>query len=401
MKLKPADIDRITEGNIPRAQRITSAEDFVDSNADARDALIQSLTTYKSQSSARIGEVLPPPPKSLRTEITGANDFGIIPNSEQDLDSSSLSQGSVESDHAPLTNQLQIRSNPALPLALRNVDLDKIESRADLIMALTNNLPLNDMQLPRILYRGDLLDWRLFSGNSSDQNPTDRYQAMQEYLDAATLHIQYHEGFPALQTGEPLWAKLPFESQEHYNVFTAYCTMPGARQTQKLINLTKGDHNQILTWFHEHYWNIRSRCYDMLNVIHAAKQREQRILACEDDHYLQAENMFKRLVNMLPEVEWDHLRTDPEKFISVLEKVIKLQRVSLGLSSMGNVNDKREPRTESLEITMRKIAAPNNLQLNENDGGVSLDIKQLLKDPGALSTAQELIIRMTKSTQDA
>lgn len=372
MRLKPADIDRILEDSVGRPREI---DDYAEENAAARDALVESLASYRNQSTAREGQILPPPPKSLTTIISGPNDFGI---------------GNVQ--HHVVKEE--IRNEAVLPPALRGADLDKIECRADLMKVLISNLPLNELGLPKIIYRADLIDWRLFQGSSPlGKDPTDRYKMMQQFLDAATIWLVYSEGFPALPTGEPLWAKLPFEDSSHYAAFTDYCTLIGARQLASLD--AKYPKDQVLQWYHEDYWNIRVKCYDMLNAIHAAKVREQRIMACEDDHYLQAEKMMNSLKEKMAAVDWEVLVGDPKQFVEVMERVAKLQRVSLGLSSMGNSNDKRETTAETLEVRMRRIAEPNLIEDKRADGGI--DVRQLLKNPDALASAQELIIKMTKT----
>src|SRR6266404_2366557 len=386
MKLKPADIDRILEENIqPKYAR--STEDFAETNAQAREALIKTLTALESQSTPREGQVLPAPPKSLVTRIDRPNDFGITPHSAD----------VVSTDHSIIEESV----HTPLPAALRGADLDKIETRADLMAILAVNLPLNEMGLPKIVYRADLLDWRLFCGASpSGSDVTERYKTLQQYLDMATLWLSYTEGFPTLPTGEPLWAKLPFEDAEHYQAFTDYCVIPGARQ---LAKLTRYPLDQLTAWYHEDYWGIRVKCYDMLNAIHAAKIREQRMLACEDDHYIQAEHMLNKMKEKLSEVNWDNLVEDPKQFVEVMEKIVKLQRVSLGLSSMGNADGKREVSAESLEVTMRRIAQPNIVEVGGKAGGKdgSIDVKALLRNPEALASAQELIIRMSKTVTQA
>jgi len=379
MKLKPADINRIMDENVPKPAGMRSAQDFTEETEAARDALLKGMIAQSSQSVARIGTTLPPPPKTLRTQIDGPNDFGAPTTAT----TTTTVEGSAQ--------VLEEVSRVPLPPALRGGDLDKIESRADLMALLTSNLPLNELGLPKIIYRGDMLDWKLFQGNSPlGTDPTDRYKTMQQFLDTATLWLSYAEGFPALPTGEPLWAKLPFELQEHYDAFTDYCIMPGQRMLSKIQKIPT---DQLTQWFHEGYWGIRVKCYDMLNTVHAAKMREQRILACENDHYLQAENMLNKLKSQMDNINWEVLSQEPDKFVTVMEKVIKLQRLALGQGSQGS--EKKELRSETLEVTMRKLAQPNLVEDKSGaDGGV--DVRELLKNPDALASAQELIVSMSR-----
>jgi len=408
MKLKPADIDRLMAENVPKPPRLRSPEDYAKDTAASRDALLESLSSYKSQSTAKQGDTLPPPPKAIPQQgdptTHGATTTTTTTTTEAGQaapEATPEAQTLLTSNALPAEVPPEV-AIPLVPLAIKGVNLDLVRSRAELVEALTQNLPQNEYSLPKFIYRADLLDWRLFCGNSpepKDQAESEiteeRYKSMQEYLDAATLHLSYAEGFPALPTGEPLWARFPFEDTEHYAAFSAYCVQPGARQTHKL---TKWPHDQVLCWYHEEYWGVRIRCYDMMAAIHAAKQRENRIMHCEDDHFLQAENMYNRLKNMISDVDWSMLVDDPKTFVDVMERVVKLQRVSLGLSSMGNVNDKRELRSESIEAVMRKIAEPKALiPTGETEETEAFDVKQILKSPEALASAQELIIRMTRT----
>ena len=389
MKLKPEDIDRILEENSPKAMGQRKAEDYEEENAKARDALLAGLVAQNSQSTARVGTILPPPPKTLKTHIDGPNDFGAKVTAIGNATGSTESPGDVVEGTALVVSETYSSEVP-LPPALRGGDLNRINSLTDLMQLLTSNLPINEIGLPKIIYRADLLDWKLFQGSVPvGTDPSDRYKLMQEYLDVATLYLSYAEGFPALPTGEPLWGKLPFEQEEAYRAFTEYCTLPGQRQVAAIPGLPM---DQLLQWYHEDYWNIRVKCYDMLNTIHAAKVREQRLLACEDSHYKKTEKMLQKMEEHFTAVNWESLAGDPKEYVATMERLVKLQRLALGQGSQAN--DKKELKTETLEVTMRKLAQPNLVEDKSGDGGV--DVRQLLKNPGALASAQELIISMSR-----
>jgi len=92
-------------------------------------------------------------------------------------------------------------------------------------------------------------------------------------------------------------------------------------------------------------------------------------------------------------INWEVLSQEPDKFVTVMEKVIKLQRLALGQGSQGS--EKKELRSETLEVTMRKLAQPNLVEDKSGaDGGV--DVRELLKNPDALASAQELIVSMSR-----
>lgn len=381
MRLKAADIDKILEQSSPEGGP-RSAEDYAEESEAARQSIVAGLIAQSSQSTARIGTTLPPPPKSLRTHIEGPNDFGAKPSNVTLL----------EGEHTRIREtEVEVPVVP-VPAPLRGGDLDAINCRADLMMLLTSNLPLNELGLPKIIYRADLLDWKLFQGNTPlGVDPTDRYKTMQQFLDIATLYLSYAEGFPALSTGEPLWAKLPFEQAEHYSAFTDYCTLVGQRQVAAIPGRPL---DQLMAWYHEDYWAIRVKCYDMLNAIHAAKVREQRILSAESYHYKRTEIMLQKMEDNFEGINWEVLKADPDKYVATMERLIKLQRLALGQGSQAG-DGKKEVKAESLEVTMRRIATPNIVEDVRGDGGI--DVRQLLRNPEALASAQELIIRMSRT----
>jgi hypothetical protein len=401
MRLKSADIDRIMDANVPKPPRAVNSSDFDESIQAARDSLLEGLASYESQSTARMGEVLPLPPRLLTAVGSAPDGQQGLHNTNENLPAAEPGQGRSDIQQPPG------RLLPQPPTALRGINLSAIESRADLIRELTLGLPQNEFHLPRIIYRADILDWRLFAlteaeakakaeAEAEDFDPEllrARYETMQEYLDAATLYLSYAEGFPALPTGEPLWARMPFEDNDRYAAFTEYCHLPGARQTIKLSN--QWPHDQVLQWFHEDYWSLRARCYDMMAAIHAAKMREQRIMACEDNHFLEAERIFARLQSLAAEVDWDLLKEDPAEYVAVMERVAKLQRMSLGLGS-GATQQGKDISHESIEVTMRRVAQPNALTTREDSG---FDVKQLLRNPEALASAQELVVRMQRTLE--
>src|SRR5262245_2129007 len=146
MKLNQADIDRLTAASVPSVTHLKniSAEDYIQANAAARDTFLDTLTSFHSQSTAKDGEILPPPPNA-RTQ-------------------SPLIRSDQEQEELTPEAQLQQDLTRLRPRALQGLNLTSsaITCRADLTAALSQNLPTNELQLPRIIYRADLLDWRLF-----------------------------------------------------------------------------------------------------------------------------------------------------------------------------------------------------------------------------------------------
>ena len=394
--------------------------------AEHDKTLLNELSSYPSmQSFAAHNESLPKPPRCIvtRPQVSPRE----VPSS-QELDRSELIDNQLSPNKGALlllsgvtveegtnghdsidgnndTTQESPQTQIGVPEALQGINLALIESRADLIKALTQRLPLNEYNLPRFIYRSDLLDWRLFYNdptvsNNSAESTASRLHDMEEALQAATIRLSYDQGFPALPNGVALWARLSYEPEEHYAAFTEYCTMAGARNLAKLLQAPL---DTILHWYNEDYWAIRVKCYDMMSVIHAAKVREQRILACVDNHYLRAERVLKKLDDISSEVAWESLANDPEKFVNVMDKVIKLQRQVLGIMANNGSGSSQQAQlssqthTESVEFAMKKLVNPSELKLRKDNEG--FDIRKLLQDPDSLASAQDLVIRMTRTLE--
>jgi len=388
MKLYARDLNNLIDENEPRPTNVRSAEDYLQSNAAQRDELVAQLIQQRNPSSARVGETLP---------------GRVIQKVEATADLEVLSGQEVESEDGAI-------SVTPMPTALSGCVLGNIHTRADLLRELTQRLPINDFGLPRIIYRADLLDPQVFQDHQYPEGSkelSDQYFDMQNFLDVSTIHLDYSQGFPALPDGTPLWARLPNEPAEHFAAFTDYCTQPGTRQLHKLTISPLQPLSALLEWFHEDYWSIRAKCYDLSHAVYQAKLREQRILGCEDKHFLLAEKLVQRLENLHDTIDWDVLQSEPEKYVKILATAIGLQRQALSLPSSTSTTGQREggaavARTESIEMIMRRATAPELKMIRDHraeDPTNNVSVKALLKNPAALASAQELIIRMTNTTQ--
>lgn len=287
-----------------------------------------------------------------------------------------------------------------VPTALRGIALSRISSRSELVCALTHNLPRNDYNMPKLIYRPDLLDPSIF--HTSDPTPsavpdlpiphaiaedTNKFQAMQDLLDASTIILNYYEGFPALSNGKPIWDKFDWESPTDFSHFKQYLALPGARTASLLSPDAQLCFSEL---FHVNYWAIRCLASDTFAVIHYQRMREQRILKTDDKHFLESEALLTTLLALKNEVEWDALKEDPKQYVEVLERLTKIQRAALGHSAQGG--GEHEHSVQSIEVLLRKIA-PQAVPTAENKAE-GLDITQLLTDPASLERAQELILRV-------
>lgn len=262
-------------------------------------------------------------------------------------------------------------------------------SRIELLIQLQNNIVLNEFGLPNYLYKPDLLDFTLFQ---PDENVLPN--TLMEYLAAAQIQLYYHEGFPSLLDGTPLWGKLPFEAAIDFHLFQQYLKLPGARQLAATPT-TSGAHNisYLTSIYHLNYWKWRAAAHDALAIAHYQRQREQRILICEDTTFLRVEEAMDKLWSVFPDVNFGILAADPTAFVGVLDKLSKLQREVLGLQK----GAQPQPQSQSVEVTMRRVTsdtAEANRMRDSKIGKSGLNDLSLLADPESAKTAQELILRL-------
>jgi hypothetical protein len=274
---------------------------------------------------------------------------------------------------------------PTIPIALRGFDLDKISSRAEMVRALTANLPLNEFNLPIFLYRPDMLDHSLLLDS---ENLVRR--ELEEMIDAAEVQIDYAEGFPTIQFGSPIWSQLPFEGRESFQAFLEYLELPGTRGIHHVTSVAP---ELVSEWYHLYYWKIRATAYDLFRMAHHARLREQRILSVEGDHYALSERLFKRLSKALgTKTDEDLAGMEFSELVTNLEKVARLQRQAAGLSATGGgKDDMGVHRPTSVEVVMRQTAQEEGSKQSQAD---ELDMSAILQDENALKSAQELILRV-------
>jgi hypothetical protein len=243
---------------------------------------------------------------------------------------------------------------------------------------------LNDYKLPTILYRPDLLDHSMFNDIREKE-----YQKTLSFLETAEVPVMYHEGYPAV-CNEPLWKQLPWEGVEDYQLFQKYLDLPGARQLHLL-----SDGARAAAMFHTNYWNLRVQASDSFAVAHYHRMREQRVLRSDDKLFLESEQLLTRLYNLAPAIDWDLLKSEPDKFVKVLSQVAELQRKSLGAGQ-------QEPSraAQPVEVIMRQMTKEEGQETAKvttitEEGDV--DIRDILRQAGDVKSLQELVLRVGQS----
>ncbi len=306
---------------------------------------------------------------------------------------------------------------------IRQLRAKELSSKWRLFEQLTPSIPLNEFNLPNFYYRADLLDHSeiasaLLNAHALYTSPThspgstpattirdlperpvdgqEEHSALetrslgqlQESLDAAMVSLEYHEGFPALPNGTPFWRKLDCEPQNAYDAFVFYLEAGSTRKRSDLMGYPTDDVNE---WFHIYYWQYRSKAFELFKVVDHNKRRIERLIKTEDSHYVMAEKLFKNIAELVGGADFvEKLKElDPEKLIGVLDKVVKIQRISAGLVATGGAVDptdlKKAPQTT---VIMQQIIENGQETVTKTEETMDL----LMDNPDAVDLAQSLIL---------
>jgi hypothetical protein len=329
-----------------------------------------------------------------------------------------------------LEQQSSNRQKAMTPGPLRQFDSSTATTMGALFEQLTRNLPLNDFGLPDYIYRTDLIDIeavkeaidiiKLSAKGPQQAKPSntiggvvlksagsklagkleEKHEEKKDELKAKTdlalkmlaaaqVRLDYHEGFPTLPDGMPMWGTLPAEPMEAYHAFTEYMELPGNRHVHLLTTYPLED---LLQWIHMYYWQFRCKSFDLFRVAHAQKLRQKRLLNSEDNHYVIADKMIKALQPALDGISEDDLMAlAPAEKILLMEKAIKLQRLALGLPMNGGPTPEDARKVIPQHVLIQQINQPGVIT-TAKDGVDSYSA--LHDDPDMLEKAQELILHM-------
>jgi hypothetical protein len=230
------------------------------------------------------------------------------------------------------------------------------------------------------------VDGTMISGRSASDP---HLEEIQSQLDAATLPITYHEGFPALEDGTPFWRKLVTEDSVAFEAFVQYLELGGAR---KRTDLQGYPQEAVTEWFHVNFWTYRVKAFELYRVVDAQKTRLLRMLKTEDSHFVMAERLFKKIDTITDGVDFEEAlkKLEPEKLINILDKIVKIQRISVGLAANGGAIEAEDlRRSPTTNVLVQQIVEKTGETVK-----VEEDTPDLLLDaPDAIEQAQDLIIK--------
>lgn len=269
-------------------------------------------------------------------------------------------------------------------------------TKSETLKTLYNTLSLNDMGLPTFIYSADLIPHDLYAYTPEERNAI---------LQAASIPLNYNEGYPTLPDGETFWSKLSFEPELQYQLFVKYCQLPElnpeapVRDFSSFGDSMKISAAQLIEYANIFCWRFRAKAYDLFQVATHRKSKEQKARNVEQEHYKIANEFLNESTKTLKV-----MMANPEDYgvkmrdvVNLMSKMMDIQRLSTNLgtssgSGAGKSGEDDVPKNASLEVTLRTVARNSGEMAKVIDNNTSID--SLLDDPEALAMAQELIIKM-------
>lgn len=324
----------------------------------------------------------------------------------------------------------EIRAVAQLPFGpIRHIDPATIRSRADLVGQLAKRLPLNEYSLPQYLYRPDMLDTdtvievlqeyyqakrregtiayddttttmlsfppekaAVRPAGMSDEQLNERIADVVEILTAAQLPVYYDEGFPALGNGQAIWQQFDFEPADAYNAFVLYIGQEGVRQTSKIEGY---DPSLLRDYFNMYFWPIRARALEYFRTVSHQKSKIGRMMTSEEKHYRFAEKIMAKVVKYLEDVDFNDNNITPDKAVAMFEKLVKVQRISVGLPANGESKENTGVRSvQPVNVIMQQVTRTSAEQVGDDVSDIVEAEEILMQDAETVELAQQLIVNM-------
>lgn len=257
-------------------------------------------------------------------------------------------------------------------------------TKAEMVRTLSERIPRNEFQLPIFFIRSDMLP----SGHVTEED-----------VDAASVGLFYHEGFPTLSNGSTFWNQLPHEPREYYELFQKYLDQAaeiGIRQIDMLSASCDKSPDELSALLHEFMWSSRARAYDMFIVAAEAKRREHLTRKMENKHFDRAGALLAKLEERFEGEFEDWIEElNAKEAIEVMVELSKLQRTSVGLTGQNasSTNKDIAPGT-SAEVILRRITQNGGVSATNKDG-FEAQLQSLLDNPENGLLLQEAIVKVT------
>jgi len=289
--------------------------------------------------------------------------------------------------------------------------------RAQLLQKAQPRVPSTAEGLPVGYYRVDLLPM------SHQGAEADEVQALKN----AYSDLSFEYGYPTLPDGRPFWHKLDFEPGFAYGAFQMYLEeiregpreltklstneelLQLASQVQPLANEEQWSPKRLNDLLYEfsvlYIWRPRSRAHDVYKEAAYRHLRLKRQMSVEDEHYTLAANLLQQLKEKVLNTPKFFDNMKPQTAADLLQKLVGIQRVSVGLPAAGPLSQKETPEDTSFEMIIRSLAQRTGNIYENGAVGSALGsesrgiLSSVLKDPEAAKNLQEVIIRVTRAQQ--
>lgn len=289
----------------------------------------------------------------------------------------------VKSDPKP--EEYEIPAGP-----LRQLDHTKLNSNSQVLEQLNALLPLNKYGLPDYIYRADMIDHAMMLSAMQELKEDPRKEVatkVQSMLQSALVYLDFSEGFPKFEE-EPLWKRLPYEPELAFQAFMAYIQLEGVRDLNDLVGYKPAD---LMIWYHTYLWAHRVKAYDMYLIVHHQRLKLRRALGMEDNHYQVAGEMIQTVLGKIRQGGddfWAQLK--PLQAATILDRMVKVQRMSVGLSAQGGSSVDQMPLIPTVQSMMEQVSEATE----SKDAEVKTVSDEIMESPEALEHAQDLLLTM-------
>lgn len=267
-------------------------------------------------------------------------------------------------------------------------------SRGEKLQQLSETVQVNDFGLPLYYVRSDLLDWSQIDAMG---------RITYEELETAVEFLDYSLGYPTLKKGSPFWSTLPHEPHQAFLLFKSFLSLDESEGIRLLDSVAQHENMPLETiqeMSKEYLWSSRARAYDLFIVAAEAKRREARTRKAEDSHFTTAGTILDTIVTRLNDAPDLIQQMDGPELLSAMEQMIKIQRLSLGLTGANSSTLVQNPAAPgaTVEVILRQLTKNSGLS-DQASADIHQRLAALMSDPDAAMKAQELIIRATTGNQ--
>lgn len=298
-------------------------------------------------------------------------------------------------DHLPVHTDAEIEEADFRQVAnpTNIVVLPINATHGEIIQHLSNTIPTNDYGLPLYFIRSDMLDWtQIEAYGHVDYNQ----------IESACELLEYADGFPTLKKGSPFWTQLNHEPYEDHILFKRFLDLDEAEGIRLLDSLALQESvplERLRETSLTYYWSARARSYDLFVVAAEAKRREVRTRKTEDSHFTLAGGIIETVVARINSEPDLIKKMDAKDLFDLFEQMVKVQRLSLGLTgAQASTNQNMPMAGSSVEVILRQLT--KNIGLSgDAQGNIHERLKLLMGNEETALMAQELVIRATTSNQ--